>query len=74
MQSFYRKQGRKRLMKERIICREGHLFCGKVKGGEGLCDRLPYWGLTRNFHNMFLEEVETAIRSGIKSTFGIVGF
>lgn len=93
MEGFYRKKGeaRKLLAKVRIIWGsdifgggegEGFLLCRlllSMEDGEGLCDRLPYWCLTRNFHSglikvMFLGEVENTVRSIIKSRFGIMGF
>ena len=75
---------------ERIIWGLGIFTLGKVKTkrfyhsdclffirhGEGLCNRIPYWCLTRKIpdwliKSIFLREVETAIRSVIKSRFGI---
>lgn len=60
---------------ERLLsCRLPLLFMGNE---EGPCDRLPYWCLTRKFLTgkiTFLRDVETAIRSGSKSRFGIMGF
>lgn len=45
--------------------------------GEGPCDRLPYWYQKIPawlIKIMFPGETETAIRSNIKSRFGVMGF